>query len=240
MDTEGLPDSVWLTIPVREPPFEPEPETLRSPVGVAAPDTETLAVPLPDLEPLPVIDAEPLSDTGLKEAEAEGDTDTETEPDAEGCGEAETVFEGKEAVASVEKERPPVRETDPDFVIVCVKLCVQVKKSVAVEEGVGPTERVTVGLAERDTMVFEPVLVIVPVLLTLALAEIVAVGSTLGLPTLVTDPVALVGIDLLGFTVADTDTEPVDVLEAEAEPLRLRVATGLRDWTEAEGETVPD
>ena len=139
----------------------------------------------------------------------------------------ETVSEGKEAVASAVPVRQTVPETEPDFVIVCVNVCVQVKYSVAVEEREAPVEGVTEPLVVRDTCVLDPVLDVVPVLLTLALADTVAVGTTVRVLTAVAETVAVPMLDLLCFMVAETDTEVVDVFVLEGEPLALRVCIGL-------------
>ena len=97
----------------------------------------------------------------------------------------------------------------------------------AVEEREAPVEGVVEPLVERDMMVFDPVLEVVPVLLTLALAETVAVGTTVRVPTAVAETVAVPMLDLLGFMVPDPDTEAVDVFVLEGEPLALRVCPGL-------------
>ena len=126
-DTEDDPVSVTLTTPVRDPPFEPVPDTVRAPVEVSRVVGLYDTVLRPDADSLPVTDTEPLTVAGLKEAEAEGDTEAEAQPEAEGCGEGEEDSEGKEAVASAVSDLAPVPETEPDFVMVCVKVCVQVK-----------------------------------------------------------------------------------------------------------------
>jgi len=98
---------------------------------------------------------------------------------------------------------------------------------VAVEEREAPVEGVVEPLVERDTTVLEPVVEVVPVLLTLALADIVAVGGAVRVPTAVAETVAVPVLDLLGFMLPDPDTEAVDVLVLEGEPLGLRVCPGL-------------
>ena len=88
-------------------------------------------------------------------------------------------------------------------------------------------EGVTEPLVVRDTCVLDPVLDVVPVLLTLALADTVAVGTTVRVLTAVAETVAVPMLDLLCFMVAETDTEAVDVFVLEGEPLALRVCIGL-------------
>ena len=110
----------------------------------------------------------------------------------------------------------------------------------AVEERDAPVEGVGEPLVERDTTVLEPVVEVVPVLLTLALAETLAVGATVRVPTAVAETVAVPMLDLLGFMVPDPDTEAVDVFVLEGEPLPLRVCIGLYVRTEAEAEALPD
>ena len=97
----------------------------------------------------------------------------------------------------------------------------------AVEEREAPAEGVTEPLVERDTTVLEPVVEVVPVLLTLALADTVAVGGIVRVLTAVGETVAVPMLDLLGFMVPDSDTEAVDVFVLEGEPLALRVCPGL-------------
>jgi hypothetical protein len=127
LDTGDEPVSVTLTTPVRDPPLEPVPDIVRAPVEVSRVVGLYDTVLRPDADPLPVTEAEALTVAGLKEAEAEEDTEAEAQPEAEGYGEGDEDSEAKEAVASAVSDLAPVPETDPDFVMVCVKVCVQVK-----------------------------------------------------------------------------------------------------------------
>lgn len=97
----------------------------------------------------------------------------------------------------------------------------------AVEEREARVEGVTEPLVVRDMCVLEPVLDVVPVLLTLVLAEIVAVGTMVRVLTAVAEPVTVQMLDLLCLIVAETDTEAVDVFVLDGEPLVLRVCIGL-------------
>ena len=110
----------------------------------------------------------------------------------------------------------------------------------AVEERDAPVEGVVEALLVRDMMVLDAVLDVVPVLLTLALADTVAVGGTVRVLIAVGEKVAVPMLDLLGFMVPDPDTEAVDVFVLEGEPLPLRVCIGLYVRTEAEAEALPD
>lgn len=88
-------------------------------------------------------------------------------------------------------------------------------------------EGVTEPLVVRDMCVLEPVLDVVPVLLTLVLAEIVTVGTMVRVPAPVAETLAVPMLDLLCLIVAETDTEAVDVFVLDGEPLVLRVCIGL-------------